>query len=165
MYSSINRRLINLAVTVAIENGLYDKHETKSHTSELCRGHDSRVPHIQQILYIYTSHLAGRLKRPSPLATVSLPNLKQEVDAAATRMSVQQSSEWQPVLKGWLDLVELGHVATQVFSIPSQLTTIAATESHPTVLVRHLSQSVSQWWKGFETLSSNLIPWRLTACG
>jgi hypothetical protein len=139
---------------VATENGFYDNQERKHEVLEIYRDHGSRVPHIQQILYIYTSHLASRLKRPNPLAAVSILDLKEEIDAATSKMLADQGSEWQPVLNGWLDLVELGQAASQVLYKRPQSTTKASNEGNSVILVRHFTQALSQWWKNFETLSS-----------
>ncbi|KIW10699.1 hypothetical protein PV08_11663 [Exophiala spinifera] len=145
--------LILCAATVAAENGLYDKRQRKREVLEICQNQPSRLPHIQQILYIYTSHLVGRLKRPNPLAAVSIPDLKEEINAAIARSSVRHQPDWQPVLNGWLDLVELGQVASQVFCNPSQSTTKATNEGKSLTMVRHFTQALSQWWENFETLT------------
>lgn len=119
-----------------------------------CPGQNSRSPHIRQLLYIYSSQLASRLKRTNPLGDIAVSRAKANIVSDSREDHVETQPQWHRLLNGWLDLIELIQVAFQALYSSLQSGLNAPNESRQAAMVRHFARSVSEWWHGFRSLDS-----------
>lgn len=140
------RRLTNLAVSLALEAGLFSGSRVPNSPS-MCSGESSRVPHLERILYIYMAGLAARLRRQNPLSETPWALLLKQPN---TLDALQQPSKWLEVFDRWIDLIEIGNVANQALCSSPHTAYQQAKDTKCHAMIRHFLRSLSQWWEEFQ---------------